>query len=80
MERLQELINEPNLLTGDQIFEVIELIGNNGDIIIIKNDGLRIEDKFTVVITFQGKSVRSDRDNLNDALIECLKQYLSERN
>ena len=67
-------------LTNDQIIDAMEEVGANGDLVFIKNDGLRSERRFTVVISpgkiNQFDSIRLDGDNLSDTMIFCLRQYL----
>ena len=78
MENIKEAIYSKNELTNDQIVDAFRNIGSIGDLFIIKNDGLRIKDNFTVVISSPAdkfESIRYDDDSLNIALIKCLRKY-----
>lgn len=78
MDKINQLINETSDLTGNQIIDAITSIGNKGDVILIKNDGLRQSDNFTVVISSAKgyfESIRYDSSNLSSAVKKALDQY-----
>jgi hypothetical protein len=65
-------------LTNDQIIQVLNDIGEQGDIILLKNDGIRLENKYTVVIisgTEKFNSIRLDGAHLSQTLSACLRSY-----
>ena len=78
MEKIKNAVYAGIELTNDQIIDAFKKIGAAGDIILIKNDGLRSENNFTVVISSPAKkieSIRYDASNLNIALTKCLQKY-----
>ena len=78
MESIREAISSKSDLTDDQMIYVFDRIGAMGDIIIFKNDGLRLQNSFSVIISSStGKfdSIRFDKDSLKLALIACLQKY-----
>ena len=65
-------------LSNDQIMEAFQMIGSAGNIVIIKNDGLRTEKNYTVVIgspTERFQSIRFDSNSLGMAFLNCLDRY-----
>ena len=81
MTRIQEIKNAVynNIeLSNDQIIHVFREFGADGNIIIYKNDGLRLDNKVTVVIsspTEKFNSIRYDDVTLGFALAKCLRKY-----
>ena len=79
MKEIKILVDQDQQLTGDQIINIIAEIGRAGDIIIVKNDGLRLADNYTVVITSgtnKFDSIRYDSNDLDIALKNALRRYL----
>ena len=79
MEVIKELIYQDQELTGNQIIDIINEIGKMGDIILLKNDGLRDTDKYTVVITSSRnkfETIRFDSDNLSHAIKSAIENYI----
>ena len=72
------LINQPGDLTSELMLDIFFSVGQRGDIIILKNDGIRESKKFSVIIT-SGKeafeSIRKDGDDLSEILKEVLTKY-----
>jgi hypothetical protein len=78
MNEFQNLLVDSRDLTADQIIEIFEKVGKRGDIIIIKNDGLRLSDNFTVVISSSSNkfdSIRYDANSISNAIRMALKNY-----
>ncbi|NCD70917.1 hypothetical protein [Mucilaginibacter agri] len=78
MNEIQSLLVNQHEFTANQIIDALEKVGKRGDIIIIKNDGLRSSDNYTVVISsgsnkFDG--IRYDDVNLSNAVKKALKDY-----
>lgn len=79
MEAIKRLVSQGQRLTGEQIIDIITEIGRSGDIIIVKNDGLRVINNYTVIITSANNkfdSIRCDSDDLSDAIKNALEKYL----
>lgn len=76
MEQLRKFIENDRTLSNDEVLEIFTLVGSNGDVIILKNDGLRDTCRFTVVITHSGEPIRYDDETLSGALKKSLKEYL----
>lgn len=82
MERIKEEIiaslKSPGALTNEQIMEVFFKIGKLGDTFLLKNDGMREKDTYSVVlISSKGAfdSIRFDGDDLNVIIREALNKY-----
>jgi hypothetical protein len=78
MDEIKNAIANNAELSDSQIIQVFHQIGNRGDAILFKNDGLREKDKFTVVIisssgTFD--SIRFDDMSLSSVLSKALRKY-----
>ena len=76
MEKIKELIATDTELSPDQILSVFEYVGQRGDVIVLKNDGLREHNKYTAVIIGTDGTIRHDDATLSSALIWCLKEYI----
>lgn len=66
--------------TIEELIECFEIVRANGDVVMIKFDGLRERNHYTVLITFsnsQRELVRADTSTLREALIKVLTQYIS---
>lgn len=66
--------------TIEELIECFEIVRANGDVAMIKFDGLRERNHYTVLITFsnsQRELVRADTSTLREALIKVLTQYIS---
>jgi len=79
MEEIKELINSNEEFSDSQILAVFNIIGQTGDVIILKNDGLRDNNKFTVVISHSGESIRYDDSNLSNAVKKALQDYVTQK-
>lgn len=79
--KILELVSKEKLAAQD-ILEVISVVGENKDIIIVKNDGIRDENQYSVIIIASGnpeKSFRFDSNLLQDAMKKALQAYVNER-
>jgi len=79
MKEIEKILNSELELSNDQVVEIFKIVGDNGDIIIIKNDGIRKEKPFTVVISSSNgkfESIRYDSEALNTALTYSVRRYL----
>ena len=79
MDELRRFLDSEDDFSNDQILEIFNLVGENGDVILIKNDGIRDTRKFTVVITYSGESIRYDDETISDALKKAVKKYLKSK-
>lgn len=78
--RINELINKTDLSSGD-IIEAISIVGENRDIIIVKNDGIRDDNRYSVIIISSKKpeqSFRCDHNSLEVAMKKVLQEYITE--
>lgn len=65
--------------TIQELISCFEVIKENGNVAVIKFDGERTHNWYTVFLTFpnnQHQIIREDKDNLRDALIAVLSAYL----
>jgi len=78
MNFINEILKKENPSIEDLI-SCFEVVRKNGDIAMIKFDGERIEDQYTVFISFppikKREMIRSDENNLTIALLKVLKEY-----
>lgn len=78
MNEIQSILVDSQEFSANQIIEALEKVGKRGDVIIIKNDGLRSSDNYTVVISSSSNkfdSIRYDASSLNNAIKKALKDY-----
>lgn len=65
----------------DDLLACFEQVKDNGDVAVIKFDGERIKNQYTVFISFprnENKSmIRADSDDLKDAISRVLTNYVS---
>ena len=65
-------------LTPEELRGYFEMIGNNGDSIIYKKDGLRPRKRYTVSInsgTQSFEAIRCDDDSLSEAMKRAFQEY-----
>jgi hypothetical protein len=81
MTFISDILNKKTPSYGDLIL-CFEHVRANGDIAVIKFDGERQSNQYTVFITFpiikKREMIRVDGSNLENALISCLQQYISK--
>jgi len=78
MEYIKEVLGGREQ-TIDNLIACVQKIKEKGNVIVIKFDGERLENGYTIFITFpnnEREMIRTDQSDLKIALIEILKQYL----
>ncbi|MCE3074659.1 hypothetical protein [Chryseobacterium gwangjuense] len=79
MNYIEQVLNEDFAL--EDLLMCFETIKENGDVAIIKFDGKRDNNPYTLLISFSnGKRpmLRIDSNNLKEAMQNILKQYIAE--
>lgn len=79
MEQIRNIVSGSTKLDGNTIIKVLDYVSNNGDIMIIKSDGLRDSLKYSVIISSHENNfvpIRFDSDDLNDAVLKSLNEYV----
>ena len=69
-------------INKENIIDTLEEIGNNGDIGIIKVDGLRENLKYSVIISSGDSSfdsIRFDSESLEEGVSKALSEYTSKK-
>lgn len=77
MEYIKEVLGNKEQ-TIDNLIACVEKIKENGNVVVIKFDGERLENGYTIFISFpnnEREMIRTDQSDLKIALIEILKQY-----
>lgn len=81
MNTINEILKKENPSIEDLI-KCFEIVKENGDIAVIKFDGERLENQYTVFISFpiikKREMIRSDESNLTKAMFKVLKEYYQE--
>jgi hypothetical protein len=75
---IKEFTNK-EVFSAEDILNIISLVGKNKDIIMVKNDGIRDTNQYTVVIISSvdpEKSFRCDDSSLQNAMKTVLQKYL----
>ena len=79
MEKIKNILLENPSMTD--LIDCLDLVRKNGDVVVVKFDGEREQDFYTLFITFsqtKNKSmIRIDHSNLRDAILELLKRYIN---
>lgn len=78
MEYIKEVLGDKEQ-TIDNLIACVEKIKENGNVVVIKFDGERLENGYTIFISFpnnEREMIRTDQSDLKIALVEILKQYL----
>lgn len=79
-QRLSDLISTESALSAEQIMLAFQIVGQNSDIILMKHDGLRDAERYTIVILSGNASfdsIRQDHESLDTALKQALTKYLN---
>lgn len=66
----------------EELIDCFERIKTNGEVAVIKFDGERNEDEYTVFISFpnnKSEMIRADESDLKKALIKVLTKYIEGR-
>ena len=78
MNNIKEILEKEDS-SIEELINCFDQIKNNGDVAVIKFDGEREEDQYTVFITFPNRKdremIRADESILKNALIKVLKDY-----
>lgn len=64
-----------------EVIECFDLVRKRGDVFVVKVDGERDSDQYTVFINRIGKEpamLRADGDNLEGLVLDVTKKYLTE--
>jgi hypothetical protein len=80
MKHIEDILDS-GFHSPEDLISCLEYIKNKGDVCIIKMDGQRLKDKYTLLILFKNENkemIRVDDDNLISALIEILRLYISK--
>ena len=80
MDFIKKVIDkqEPSL---EELITCFERIKTNGEVVVIKFDGERDSDQYTVFVSFPNNKremIRADESDLKDALIKVLTKYVME--
>jgi hypothetical protein len=82
MEYIKNIVEKENP-TVEELISCLEQVKQNGDVAMIKFDGERVENHYTVFISFPANKkqemIRADERILSTALIKVLSQYISSR-
>jgi hypothetical protein len=83
-EKLEEILSKPiDKITIEELLNCFEILKDAGDNGIIKFDGLRKENHYTVVITINSlrdTNIRNDDSSLKGALVKALIRYNNTKN
>jgi hypothetical protein len=74
-------IDQKEDLNPEQILQIFLWIGSKGDVIILKNDGARIDKKITALISStmdRFETIRHDSLSISDAIKHVTNQYLRQ--
>jgi hypothetical protein len=80
MEFIKKIIEKQNP-SFEELINCFEKIKANGEVAVIKFDGERESDEYTVFVSFpkgERKMIRSDESDLKDALLKVLTKYVVE--
>jgi hypothetical protein len=79
MDKIKRIISNANPTIADLI-NAFESVKENGDVGVIKFDGLRDQDQYTVFISFDNNKnkamIRADEGDLITALLKVLREYV----
>lgn len=79
MDRIRRILEE-SIPSLTELINCFEIVKENGDIAVVKFDGARSENWYTVFITFpiskNREMIRADEDHLETALIKVLTKYI----
>jgi hypothetical protein len=64
----------------EELIKCLELVRENGDVVVVKFDGERTKDQYTLFVTFSKlknkNMIRVDDSNLKEALVKLLTIYV----
>ncbi|MCW4467912.1 hypothetical protein OGH69_02955 [Flavobacterium sp. MFBS3-15] len=67
--------------TIEELIQCFEIVKENGNVAVIKFDGERISNQYTVFISFPSEDrqiIRSDKKTLKEALENVLRAYIKD--
>jgi len=78
-KNISEVIESREVSTED-LFECLEMIKKDGNVVVIKFDGERQENQYTAFITFptsrKKEMIRADESSMKNAILKILKSYI----
>lgn len=79
MNYIKKVLEKDNV-SIEELISCFEMVKQNGDVVVIKFDGERKENYYTVFITFplakKKEMIRADENNLQMALMKTLSEYI----
>ncbi|MBX2949528.1 MAG: hypothetical protein KF704_09655 [Crocinitomicaceae bacterium] len=78
MNFIKEIVEKENS-SFEELIDCFEKIKVNGEVVVIKFDGEREIDNYTVFISFpdnKREMIRADENNLKKALVKVLAKYI----
>lgn len=79
MKNITEILHKENP-SIEELINCFEVVKNNGDVAVIKFDGERSENQYTIFISFSSKKardmIRIDESDFKIALLKVLKAYI----
>jgi len=78
METVKKIIKKGIEIESGIIFQILSEVSGNGDIMIIKSDGLRDSLTYSVIVSsHQNKflPIRFDSEDIKDAIFKVLNEY-----
>jgi len=80
MEFIRQLLHQANP-SMEGLISAFEQIAQNGDIALIKFDGARLTQRYTILISFPLETgrelIRTDTDDLKQGLRHVLERYVA---
>ncbi|MVN79211.1 hypothetical protein GO988_23005 [Hymenobacter sp. HMF4947] len=81
MELISRILDDSNV-TIEALIHCFELVKQNGDVAVIKFDGERTLEPYTIFITFplakQRGMIRVEENDLKTGLLKALTEYIKE--
>lgn len=79
MDYIKQVLNKDSNL--EELLMCFEVIKDNKDVVVIKFDGERVINPYTLMVMFSNQSrqmLRIDSNNLKEGMQNILKEYISE--
>ena len=83
MDTINRIVSGVYANPGAYIEQIMEEVYKNGDILLIKVDGPRLKNRFTIVMIAKNEefpTIRLDHDSLPTAVTSVLKKYIQHKN
>lgn len=80
MKYIEEILSLNNS-SFDNLIRCLEIVKENGDVCVVKLDGGRMDNQYTVFISFSNNKremIRVDGSDLKEVLIDVLRLYIIE--